>query len=208
MDNTEEKTEKDFILIKAFLAGDNSEFDKLVLDYQNRIFNTCYRILGNYEDANDSAQDVFVSVFRSLKKFRFRSSFSTWIYRITINTCRNKLRSAGYRRRKKTVRLYTPGDCKEESLSMEIGDDRRTPEKELARKEKTILIQNAIDSLPGLQKTVVVLRDIEGLTYEEIASITELNLGTVKSKIARARKILQDKLSSLFMEEKTTIFTK
>jgi len=195
MDNIDRKTDEDFILIKAFLTGDNSAFDKLVINYQNRIYNTCYRILGNYEDANDSAQDVFISVFRSLKKFRFRSSFSTWIYRITINTCRNKLRSAGYRRRMKTVRLYNPVDGKEESLSMEIGDDNRTPAKELARKEKAILIQNAIDSLPDPQKTVVVLRDVEGLTYEEIASITELNLGTVKSKIARARHKLREKLS-------------
>jgi RNA polymerase sigma-70 factor, ECF subfamily len=198
MDNKDRKTEKDFILIKAFLAGDNIAFDKLILNYQNRVFNTCYRILGNYEDANDSAQDVFISVFRSLKKFRFRSSFSTWIYRIAINTCRNKLRSAGYRRRMKTVRIDAPGNCKEESLSMEIGDDRRTPEKELTRKEKAIFIQNAIDSLPDLQKTVVVLRDIEGLTYEEIASITELNLGTVKSKIARARQKLRAYLSSVY----------
>jgi len=200
MDNTEKKTEKDFILIRAFLSGDNSAFDTLVINYQNRIFNTCYRILGNYEDANDSAQDVFISVFRSLKKFRFRSSFSTWIYRITINTCRNKLRSASYRRRRKTLRLDQTVDQEDRSSSLEIGDERRTPEKELTRKEKWILIQQAIDSLPESQKTIVILRDIDGFTYEEISSITELNLGTVKSKLARARKTLQDKLSSVFME--------
>jgi len=202
MDNIDRKTDEEFILIKAFLAGDNSAFDKLVINYQNRIFNTCYRILGNYEDAKDSAQDVFISVFRSLKKFRLRSSFSTWIYRITINTCRNKLRSASYRRRRKTLRLYNPVDGKEESLLMGIGDDNRTPVKELARKEKAILIQNAIDSLPDPQRTVLVLRDIEGLTYEEIASITELNLGTVKSKIARARQKLRVYLSSVYSDSK------
>ena len=200
MDNTEKKTGEDFILIKAFLAGDNTAFDKLVLNYQNRVFNTCYRILGNYEDANDSAQDVFVKVFRSLIKFRFRSSFSTWIYRIAINTCRNKLRSAGYRRRRNNIRLDQPVDQENGIYSMEIGDERRTPEKELTRKEKWILIQQAIDSLPESQKAIVVLRDIDGFTYEEIASITGLDPGTVKSKLARARKILQDKLSSVFME--------
>jgi len=200
MDNTEKKTGEDFILIKAFLAGDNTAFDKLVLNYQTRVFNTCYRILGNYEDANDSAQDVFVKVFRSLNKFRFRSSFSTWIYRIAINTCRNKLRSAGYRHRMKTLRLDQTVNQEDGSYSLEIGDDKRTPEKELTRKEKWILIQQAIDSLPESQKTVVILRDIDGFTYEEIASITGLNPGTVKSKLARARKILQDKLSSVFME--------
>ena len=200
MDNTEKKTGEDFLLIKAFLAGDNTAFDNLVLNYQNRVFNTCFRILGNYEDANDSAQDVFVNVFRSLKKFRFRSSFSTWIYRIAINTCRNKLRSAVFRRRKNTVRLDQPVDQEEESYSLEIGDESRTPEKELTRKEKWILIQQAIDSLPESQKTVVILRDIDGFTYEEIVTITGLNPGTVKSKLARARKKLQDKLSSVFIE--------
>jgi RNA polymerase sigma-70 factor, ECF subfamily len=197
MDNTEKKTGEDFILIKAFLAGDNSAFDNLVLNYQNRVFNTCFRILGNYEDANDSAQDVFVKVFRSLKKFRFRASFSTWIYRIAINTCRNKLRSAGYRRQRNTIRFDQPADQEEGSYSMEIGDDTRTPEKELTRKEKGILIQKAIDSLPESQKAIVVLRDIDGFTYEEIASITGLNPGTVKSKLARARKKLRDKLSTI-----------
>ena len=197
MYNTEKKTGEDFILIKAFLAGDNTAFDKLVLNYQNRVFNTCYRILGNYEDANDSAQDIFVKVFRSLKKFRFRSSFSTWIYRISINTCRNKLRSAGYRHRRTTVRLDQPMDQEDGSYSFEIGDERRTPEKELDRKEKGLMIQRAIDSLPESQKTVVVLRDIEGLTYEEIVSITGLNPGTVKSKLARARQKLRDKLSPI-----------
>jgi RNA polymerase sigma-70 factor, ECF subfamily len=197
MDNTEKKTGEDFILIKAFLAGDNTAFDKLVLNYQNRVFNTCYRILGNYEDANDSAQDVFVKVFRSLNKFRFRSSFSTWIYRIAINTCRNKLRSAGYRHRMKTLRLDQPVDQEDGSYSLEIGDERRTPEKELTRKEKWILIQQAIASLPESQKTVVILRDIDGFSYEEIASITGLNPGTVKSKLARARQKLRDKLSHI-----------
>jgi len=198
MDNTEKKTDEDFILIKTFLAGDNTAFDKLVLNYQNRIFNTCYRILGDYHEANDSAQDVFVKVFRSLKKFRFRSSFSTWIYRIAINTCRNKLRSAGYRRRKNTMRLAPPNDGEEVPYSIEIGDESRTPGKVLDRKEQGIMIQKAIDSLPESQKSVVVLRDIEGFTYEEIADITGLNPGTVKSKLARARHKLRKILSPVY----------
>ena len=200
MDKTDNNTEEDFRLIRSFLAGEGRSFDELVINYRNRVFNTCYRILGNYEDANDSAQDVFVKVFRSLKKFRFRSSFSTWIYRIAINTCRNKLRSAGYRHRMKTLRLDQTVDQEDGSYSLEIGDERRTPEKELTRKERWILIQQAIDSLPESQKTVVILRDIDGFTYEEIASIAGLNPGTVKSKLARARQKLRVKLSSVYSE--------
>jgi RNA polymerase sigma-70 factor, ECF subfamily len=203
MDNTpnpDKKNEIDFNLIRAFLQGDNGAFDKLVIDYQNRVFNTCYRMLGDYHEANDCAQDIFVKVFRSLNKFRFQSSFSTWLFRIAVNTCRNKLRSAGYRHRMKSIELAPPGDGEDASRSIEVGDDRRTPEKELIRKEKGLEIQRAINSLSRSQKTIVILRDIEGFTYEEISSITGLNTGTVKSRLARARKKLRTELSSIHFD--------
>lgn len=190
----ERAAEEDFGLIEAFLGGDDTAFDRLVLRYQNRVFRTCYRILGDYHEANDSAQDIFVKVWKSLKKFRFRSSFSTWLFRISVNTCRNKLRSAAYRRSRRTARLGPPDNGEESGPWREIGDNGKTPRKELDRKETGQMIQNAIDSLPEDQKTVVVLRDIEGFTYDEIAAITGLKGGTVKSKLARARKKLRAKI--------------
>jgi len=184
----------DAALIRAFQAGNKAVFDELVLKHKDKMFNLCYRFLGDYQDANDSAQETFIKVYRSLKKFRFESTFSTWLYRIAVNTCKNKLKSSEYRHRKKMVRLDNPGKSEGTTDSIEIRDKTQSPLVELEKKERLVLIQNAIDSLPPEKKAVVVLCDIEGLSYEEIAHITGYGLGTVKSKLARARLDLRKKL--------------
>ncbi len=189
-----EKSIPDAELVKAFQAGDQRSFDALVIRYQDRVFNICYRMIGNYEDANDCAQDTFIKMYRSLSGFGFRSSFSTWLYRVAVNTCKNRLASSAYRRSRAMVRINGPADRDNEGGSMDIGDCTHTPNGTFERKEREALIQGAIDSLPGEQRTVVVLRDIEGLAYEDISEITGLNMGTVKSKIARARQKLKEKL--------------
>ena len=186
--------DEDIELVKSFKAEDKTAFDKLVLKYKNRVFNLCYRMLGNYEDANDSAQDTFVKVFRSLNKFRMESTFSTWLYRIAVNTCKNKFASAEYKYKEKMVRIDDPEESDEGSHKMEIRDESLSPGSELEKKEKEALIQKAIATLPKEQKTVVVLRDINGMSYEEVAKVTGYNLGTVKSKLARARQSLREKL--------------
>ena len=172
--------------IEAFQAQEDRDvFDRLVIKYKDKVFNLCYRFMGSYHDAHDCAQDTFVKVYRSLKYFRFESSFSTWLYRIAVNTSKNRLGSLTYRFSKVMVRLDPP---------LEIEDRSQSPEAVFNQKEKAAVIQKAIDALPTDQKTVVVLRDIEGLSYEEIAEITKYNLGTVKSKLARARERLRKKL--------------
>jgi len=190
--NTSQQDDTD--LVKAFQAGNKTVFDKLVLKYKDKVFNLCYRFLGDYTEADDCAQEAFVKVYRSLQGFRLESSFSTWLYRLTVNTCKNKLSSLEYRYRKKMVRLNNPKQTDEGIYPIEIKDESLSPIIEIERKEKGMLIQKAIDSLPEEQKTVVVLRDIEGLSYEEIVKITGYNLGTLKSKLARARRELQDRL--------------
>lgn len=187
--------QEDAALVRAFLAGDKAAFDRLVLKHKDKLFNMCYWFLGDYEDANDLAQETFMKVYRSLKKFRFESSFSTWLYRIAVNTCKNRLASSEYRHKKKMIWLDNPGDPRGRHPAVAIQDESVSPVVELERKEKLMLIRQAIDSLPLEQKTVVTLRDIEGLSYEEISHITGLNLGTVKSRLARARLDLRKKLS-------------
>ena len=189
--------DEDTVSIKSFLAGDKKTFDKLVLKYQDRVFNLCYRFLGDYEEANDSAQETFIKVYNSLKNFRFESAFSTWLYRIAANTCKNKLSSVKFRLNQRMVRLDREKVSDEDCRLTEIRDESLSPEAELEKKERETIIQKAIDSLPKDYKSVVVLRDIEGLSYEETAEITGYNIGTVKSKLSRARVRLREKLKGL-----------
>jgi len=186
--------QEDTALVRAFQAGNKASFDELVLKHKDRLFNLCFRFLGDYQEANDSAQEVFVKVYRSLKRFRFESAFSTWLYRIAVNTCKNKLRSSEYRHKKKMVHLDNPGILEGGTGALEIRDETQSPLLELEKKERLNLIRQAIDSLPAEQKMVVVLRDIEEVSYEDIAHITGYSLGTVKSRLSRARLDLRKKL--------------
>jgi RNA polymerase sigma-70 factor (ECF subfamily) len=186
--------QQDEALARAFQAGEESAFDKLVLRHKDKVFSLCYRFLGDYNEADDSAQEAFIKVYRSLKRFRFESSLSTWLYRITVNTCKNKLASSQYRKGRAMVRLDEPRDPEKGGHPLEIKDESLSPAVELEKREKEMFIQSAIDSLPNEQKTVVVLREVEGLSYEEITAITGYAPGTVKSKLARARQALREKL--------------
>jgi len=186
--------EKDAALINAFLAGDKKAFDQLVIRHKDRVFTVCYWFLGDYAEASDNAQETFIKAFRSLKRFRFESSFSTWIYRIAVNTCKNRLKSSQYKKKKKTLSLHDPLGGRESTMLMEIADDCPSPMNELEDKQRRMRIYGAIDTLPPEQKSVVVLRDIQGLSYDEIADITSIGMGTVKSRLARARQTLRDLL--------------
>lgn len=185
---------EDAALVRAFQAGNRDAFDDLVLKHQHRVFNLCYRFLGDYQDANDLAQDTFVKVYQSLKRFRLESTFSTWLYRIAVNTSKNRLKSLAYKYKRKTVSLNSPERPENPAPAIEIRDETQSPMMELERKERLTFIQKAIDTLPAEQKTIVVLSDIEGLSYDEIATVTGHKLGTVKSKLARARLDLRKKL--------------
>lgn len=184
----------DALLIKAFQKGDKKAFDELVIRHKDRIFNLCYRFLGDYEEANDAAQEAFVKAYGSLNSFRLESTFSTWLYRIAVNGCKNKLGSSAYKAKRKTVSLDNPGAPSDETFSVEIPNGDPSPLARMEEKEKMAFLQRALDTLPPEFKMVVTLRDVEGLSYEDIAEITGLNLGTVKSRIARARTDLRNKL--------------
>jgi RNA polymerase sigma-70 factor (ECF subfamily) len=181
----------DTVLIKAVQAGDMAAFDELVLKHKDRLFNL---VLGDYQDANDCAQETFIKVFKSIKKFRFESAFSTWLYRVAINTCKNKIKSSAHRWKKKTVSLETSNGSKNGNPFSEIVNGSPTPVMALEKKERMMRIQKAINSLPEEQNQAVVLRDIQGLSYQDISDITGLNLGTVKSRLSRGRLALKNQL--------------
>jgi RNA polymerase sigma-70 factor (ECF subfamily) len=195
--NPETPPDRDQDLVRAFQAGDKAAFDKLVIKHKDRIFSLCYWFLGDKQEANDSAQETFIKAYQSLRKFRFESAFFTWLYRIAANTCKNRLKSLDYRQKKRMVYVDNPGETEDKKPITEIHDELCSPMKELEKKERMLLIQNAISSLPVDQRTVVVLRDIEGLSYEEVSNLTGLNLGTVKSKLSRARLQLRNKLRGM-----------
>jgi RNA polymerase sigma-70 factor (ECF subfamily) len=188
---------EDAVLIREFCEGDKAAFDSLVLKHKDRLFNLCYRLLGDYEEANDSAQETFIKVYRSLRNFRLESAFSTWLYRIAVNTCKNKLKSSAFRQKRRMVPLENPISANRSTPSREIQDDSQSPAMALEKKERMRVIQEAINALPAEQREVVTLRDIEGFSYEEVARITGFNLGTVKSRLARARLSLRKRLRSV-----------
>jgi len=187
-------SDNDALLIKAFQKGEKKAFDELVIRHKDRIFNLCYRFLGDYEEANDSAQEAFVKAYGSLNRFRLESAFSTWLYRIAVNTCKNKLGSSAYKTKRKTVSLDNPSNPLDEPLPMELSNGAPSPLARMEEEEKIAVLQKALNALPEEFKMVVTLRDMEGLSYEDIVEITGLNLGTVKSRIARARTELRNRL--------------
>lgn len=180
-------------LVESFKEGNNVAFERLVAKYQDRIFNTCYRFLGNMQEAEDVAQDVFIKVFKGLKRFRSESSFYTWIYRIAVNTCKNRVKSLDYRRLKKKKELTEENYTADSKAAAVVGSNN-DPAEFFEKKERMKQIQNAIKKLPSDQRAVVVLRDIEGFSYDEISEITGHKLGTVKSKLSRARNELRNRL--------------
>jgi RNA polymerase sigma-70 factor (ECF subfamily) len=184
--------DQDTPLIRRFQEGDGSAFEELFIKYQSKVFNTAYRMLGNYEDARDMAQEVFIRAHKSLRRFRGDSRFYTWLYRITVNSCINQLKS-----QKPTVSLGNcdePGERTKPPLSW---SPNRGPLERLQEKELQRYVQNGINSLPGRYRSVIVLRDIQGLRYHEIAEVLGCSLEAVRSSLYRARQELRRELKDI-----------
>jgi RNA polymerase sigma-70 factor, ECF subfamily len=171
-------------------------FDELFERYQSMVFNLAYRILGDREEALDISQEVFLTIYRKIHHFRGDSSLKTWIYRIAINRASNRCRWWNRLRRRGTVSLdhHLTRDAGL-NLSETLETDDRSPEENLLSKERSLEIQRSLLRLPIPQRVAVVMRDIEGMSYEEIAASTQASLGTVKSRIARGREELKRHLN-------------
>lgn len=180
-------------LIKKCLAGEISAFDELVERYQNKIYTLCYRYVGNEDDARDMAQETFLKTYRSLRSFRGQSSFGTWIYRICNTVCLDEMR-----KRKRRITAISLDDSSGEEdgrgAVWEIADDSLAGDKVYEQKEMEQYIQSMLIEMRVEYRNAIVLRDVMGFSYEEIASILDCSLGTVKSRINRARQTLKNKL--------------
>lgn len=179
------------LLIKKSQSGDVDSFEFLLDSYDKKAYNIAYRIMGNEEDAKDMAQEALLRVYRSLKDFKGQSSFSTWLYRIVTNVCLDELRR---RKKEKYVSMDSTIYTDNGELHRELCSEKETPESIYERVEEGELVRNAIQELSEDYRSVIVLRDIQGFSYEEISNILDCSLGTVKSRINRGRTILKDKL--------------
>ena len=182
-------------LVSELQAGSETAFDWLVTHYHGPVYNLILSMLGNTSDAADGTQEVFLKAFRGIRSFRQGSSLKTWLYRIAIREALNHKR--WFRRHlQKTVSI----DVQPEQgfQRIEIEDENATPFEQLAAHEIQAAVHNALRELPEVFRSAVVLRDLEGLSYEEVAEILECSLGTVKSRILRGRRALKDLLEPLF----------
>ncbi|SHI39760.1 RNA polymerase sigma factor [Lutispora thermophila] len=177
----------DMEIINKCLEGDDSAFEELVSRYKGIVFNTSYRMLGSYEEAEDASQEVFIKMYRYLRRYDPQYKFSTWAIKITTNYCLDLLR----KRKGETVPIETQYDLKDEGF---------TPEEEYVRHEKQQMVKKAVDSLPPKYKELIVLFHNRGLSYSEIMEVTGESLTIVKNRLYRARQMLKDLLKDMDKE--------
>ena len=175
----------DTALVNSYLAGDSRSFDVLVERYQARLLNFVYRIVGDRERAEDLVQEVFIRVHRHLGRFDRSKKFSTWIYTIASNLGKNELRN----RARNPLVLFTSitQGWDDEERPLEFEDPSARPDDQFRKRHVKELVEQSVAQLPKHHREVFVLREIEGRSYEEISEITHCNLGTVKSRLNRAR---------------------
>lgn len=184
----------DLEILKKFKKGETLAFGELVLKYQDRIYNLCRHMLGNAHEAEDAAQDTFLKAYQKLKDFKPEASLYTWLYRIAVNTCLD------YKKKPFFESFLRKSDEREEFVE-EPSSDWPSPEKLYESKQLGIALHKSLGKLSLKLRTVIILKEIEGLSYEEISEILDVSVGTVKSRISRAREELKTLLKD-FTEQK------
>ena len=177
--------------IRRCVAGDEEACASLVADHQRMVYQLAVHLLGDPEEARDLSQDVFLLVFRTIDRFRAQSAIRTWIYRIVVNQARNRQRWWRRRHRSEQVSLEAHIEQRGEDILTDVSAE---PDRVLSRKDVAARVWQALDALPFEQRTAIVLREIDGLSYEEIAFSLGIAIGTVKSRLTRAREALRAQL--------------
>ncbi len=181
------RVQGDELLLRRACKGDVQAFEELMQSHESRIYAIALRMMGNREDAQDCAQEAMVRIYRAMGSFKGQSALATWIYRITMNTCLDELR------RRKARKVTSLDSLVDNGWSpTDTGD---TPEEHGLRVEKQNALNQAIQSLPDDMRAAIILRDVKGYSYDEIASILDANVGTIKSRISRGREKLREILS-------------
>jgi RNA polymerase sigma-70 factor (ECF subfamily) len=179
--------------VRRLQRGDTEAFAALVERHQRSIFNLLYRMLGDYDDAAEVSQEAFLSAYRSIKSFRGDSSFSTWLYRIAVNHANTRRKSAA---------LWQQRTARLKSLEP-VGDGGPDPADVLEQKEVRERVQAALNSLESEDATIILLRDLQDVPYETVAEVLKIPIGTVKSRLHRARRALKGRLAPYFKAKRT-----
>lgn len=177
--------EKELILLAK--DGNMKAYEEIISLYEKKVFSVIYYMVKNENELEDIAQEVFIKIYKNLKNFKEESSLYTWIYRITINVCLDEIK-----RRKKVVYLDEEIETEDGEIRMQLADDSKGPSEIAEDKDLKQRLEACIRKLPEDQRIMIILRDIKGFTYMEIAEMLKMNLGTVKSKISRARAMLKE----------------
>lgn len=185
MDETER------VLVEKSKAGDLEAFGELVALYQRQVYTVAYRFMGNRDDAWDMAQEAFVRAYQAMAGFRGDCSFRTWVYRIAANACRDELRR---RQHRPVASLDEPVFCEEGEIPRQLATGSLSPADVVEKRENAAYLQDLITGLAAEFRVVLVMRDVQGFSYEEIARELDISLGTVKSRLSRARKALRDRI--------------
>jgi len=184
-------------LVVELQAGSETAFDWLVTHYHGPVYNLILRMLGDVSDAADGTQEVFLKAFRGIRGFRQGSSLKTWLYRIAIREALNHRR---WFKRHLQKNVSIDADPEEGYAHLDVEDDGASPFEQLATREIQHAVHSALQQIPEAFRSAVILRDLEGLSYEEVAEVLECNVGTVKSRILRGRRALREILSPLLGE--------
>jgi len=185
--------DREAVLVAQCIAGDDSACSRLVAEHQRMVYQLAFHLLADHNEAMDLSQEVFLQVFRTLPRFRGQSSLRTWIYRIVVNQARNRQR--WWRRRHRSSQVSLDEHLQQFGDVESKGDV--LPDRLLASKETSALIWQALDRLPFDQRTALILREVDGLRYDEIAFSLGVAVGTVKSRLTRARQALRAELLGL-----------
>lgn len=193
----DDKEKSDWEWVQRVQRGETDTFEILVRRHEKAIFNLLYRWLGDYSDAADVAQEAFISAYRSIKKFRGESSFSTWLYRIAINHAKNKRKSLQTAQQRAVSFDGANAESDEDPLA-HLPHPGPDPAQAAEQKEVQELVQKGLNSLESDEAMLILLHDLQDISYEEIATILEVPVGTVKSRLHRARQALKARLSPYY----------
>jgi len=198
MKEKEQRTEdEDAQRVSLCKNGDVDAFEVLVKKHQKRMLNIAYRIIGSYEDACEVVQDAFVSAFKGIKNFEERAKFSTWLYTIVINLSRNRLKQLELKSHREDSSLDDPVLTNDSQITVEPVSDEPSILEKLEKRDVQQKVQECIHALDNESKEVIVLRDIQGFSYNEISDMLKIPEGTVKSRLFRARDSLKDCLKKV-----------